>query len=89
MLEALYSVVHGETKHMVAASTFHAVMVDESTDVSNLCQMVIHLRCVNAGRVATRYGGIIAVEEQHATALREALEAKDNDVAVEHMLSWQ
>lgn len=83
MPEALYAVVYGETKRLATASTFHAVKADESTDVSNLYQMVIHLRCVEAGHVTTRFGGIIAQEGQHATVLQEALDERENDIRVQ------
>ena len=57
-LDAMYSVISKETKEIVAQSTFNAVLVDESTDVSNVTQMVVHLRCVSSGQFTVRFGGI-------------------------------
>lgn len=84
-LEAMYSVVSKETKKIVAHSTFNAVLVDESTDVSNVAQMVVHLRCVSSGQVTLRFGGIASLARKDANSIRAALERKAKDFD----LDWQ
>lgn len=76
MLDALFSVVNAETLRLVQQASFVGVMVDETTDVSNLGQMVIHLRCVSAGSISTRLGGLCQIAQRDAPSLKVALEEK-------------
>lgn len=82
MLEALYSVVNNRTKQLVANATFSAVLADESTDITNISQLVVHLRCVTSGTVTTRFGGIVALGRKDADSVREAMEGKGADLGV-------
>eukprot|EP00117_Sycon_ciliatum_P027376 scpid58849/ scgid22254/ len=76
MLAALYTPVHAETLQIIQQATFVGVMVDETTDVSNLGQMAIHLRCVSNGRITTRFGGLCEIGPRNAVALQTAMEEK-------------
>lgn len=85
MLLALYSVVEEQTKSVLSDATFSCVLSDETTDVANLGQVVIHFRCVKSGVVETRFGGASSVDERNAEAIQKALEAK----ADEWGLDWR
>ena len=80
MLEALFALVHADTLHIVKQATFLGVMVEETTDVSNLGQMAIHLRCVSNGRITTRFGGLCEIGARNAPSLQAAMEEKLADL---------
>lgn len=85
MLEALYSVVKEETADILSNATFCCIMSDESTDVSNIGQLVMHLRCVKDGVIHTRFGGLVALGERNAAAIQRAMEEK----ATEWEVDWR
>ena len=60
-------------------------MADETTDVSNTGQMVIHLRCVTSGTIRTVFGGLVSIAARDAESLTEALETK----CAELSLPWR
>lgn len=76
MLQALFSPVHAKTLDIIQQATFVGVMVDETTDVSNLGQMAIHLRCVTNGTMTTRFGGLCEIGPRDAVSLQAAMEQK-------------
>eukprot|EP00117_Sycon_ciliatum_P024343 scpid22006/ scgid20446/ SCAN domain-containing protein 3; Protein ZNF452 len=62
-LEALHGVLLQRVKAKVAQCTFMSVVADESTDVSNVSQLVLHLRLVKDGDVDVLFGGIVPLLE--------------------------
>ena len=57
--------------------------MDESTNVATNAQLVVHLWCVKSGRLSTRFGGIEALGEKTAAAIRTAVENKCQDFHVQ------
>ena len=76
MLKAMYDVVQEQTKSAIAKASFCSVMSDESTDVSNVSQLLVHLRCVREGTITTRFGGLAALEARDALSIKAALDEK-------------
>ena len=66
--------------HMVKQTTFVGVMVDKTTNVSNLGQMAVHLRCVSSGRITIRFGGLCEIGARNASSLQAAMEEKLADL---------
>ena len=75
-LEAISSVVNNKTKQVLSSASFSAGLADESTDIANTFQLVVHLQSVSSGKAATRFGGIVALDKYSADCVREALEDK-------------
>ena len=71
-LEALAEVVHDETSSLIQRSAFVGVMADETTDVSNICQLDLHLRIVCDGVVRSRFGTFQPVPNTTAYTLTNA-----------------
>ena len=76
MLDAVFQVVHDETLQLINKATFIGVMVDDTTDISNISQMAFHLRCVCDGAIVNRFAGLCEVAERDALSLRRAMEDK-------------
>ena len=76
MLTALHAPVLADTLAMLEGASFIGVMVDETTDVSNLGQMAVHVRCVVDGRIVNRFAGVCEVAERDAVSIQQALEEK-------------
>ena len=72
-LEALAEVVHDETSSLIQRSAFVGVMADETTDVSNICQLDLHLRIVCDGVVRSRFGTFQPVPNTTAYTLTNAI----------------
>lgn len=85
MLGALYSVAHERTKTVIGKATFSSVLSDETTDVSNVGQLLVHLRCVTSGVITTRFGGLVAVGGRDAESIQHAIEGKCLELDVD----WQ
>ena len=76
MLDAVFQVVHDETLQLINKATFIGVMADETTDISNIGQMAIHLRCVCDGAIVNRFAGLYEVAERDALSIQRAMEDK-------------
>ena len=76
MLDAVFQVVHDETLQLINKATFIGVMVDETTDISNIGQMAIHLHCVCDGAIVNRFAGLCEVAERDALSIQRAMEDK-------------
>ena len=74
--------LQAETR-LISSATFCSALVDESTDVANNAQLVVHLRCVKPGGLSTRFGGIVTLREKNAAAIRTAVENKCQDFHVQ------
>ena len=46
---------------LIERATFVGFIADETTDVSNIGQMVVRLRCVASGTIRTVFGGLVSV----------------------------
>ena len=57
---------------MQESSTF-SIMVDESTNVSVLKQLVIYGRAVTSGKLKTRYLKIVDIDDGKATTIVDAI----------------
>ena len=73
MLQALASVIHDETTDLLKQSTFVGLSADETTDVSNITQLDLHLRLMVEGRMASRFGAIEAVTNTTAETLSNGI----------------
>lgn len=69
LLAALASVVDNETDRLITESSFYGVLMDETTDVSNLGQLDLHLRLVKDGVISSRFGNLISLSERTADVL--------------------
>ena len=69
LLAALAHVVKSETDRLIQASTYCGVLMDETTDVSNLGQLDMHLRLVHGGVISSRFGTVISLHERTAEAI--------------------
>ena len=76
MLETRFTPGYADTLHIVKQATFVGVMVDKTTDVSNLGQM----RCVSNGRITIRFGGLCEIGARNASSLQAAMEEKLADL---------
>ena len=76
MRKAMYDVVQEQTKSAIAKALFCSIMSDESTDVSNVSQLLVHLRCVREGTITTRIGGLAALGARDALSIKAALDEK-------------
>ena len=79
MLSALYSVVRKTTLSVLSEATFSSVLSDETTDIANKGQLVVHFCCVKSGIIRTRFGGVVEVSECNAAAIQHTIEKKAAD----------
>ena len=81
VLKMMYDVVQEQTKSAIAKASFCSIMSDESTDVSNVSQLLVHLRCVREGTITTRFGGLATLEARDALLIKAALDENAPDWA--------
>ena len=74
-LEVIDGMVLEDVLHDMQESTAFSIMVDESTDVSILKQLVIYGRAVAGGKLKTRYLKIIDIDDGKAVTIVDALTA--------------
>ena len=72
-LEVIDGMVLEDVLHDMQESTAFSIMVDESTDVSILKQLVIYGRAVAGGKLKTRYVKIIDIDNGKAVTIVDAL----------------
>ena len=72
-LGVINSLVEEEVLQSVKASSFYSLMVDESTDVSILKQLVLYGRCVVNGAVKTRFLKIIDLADGKALTIVDSI----------------
>ena len=72
MLSALFSVVR-KTLSLLLDATFSSVLSDETTDIANKGQLVVHFCCVKSGIIRTRFGGVVEVSEPNAASIQHAI----------------
>ena len=73
--EVIDGIVLEDVLHDMQESTAFSIMVDESTDVSILKQLVIYGRAVAGGKLKTRYLKIIDIDDGKAVTIVDALTA--------------
>ena len=72
-LEVIDGMVLEDVLHDMQESTAFSIMVDESTDVSILKQLVIYGRAVAGGKLKKRYLKIIDIDDGKAVTIVDAL----------------
>ena len=78
MLSALFSVVR-KTLSLLLDATFSSVLSDETTDIANKGQLVVHFRCVKSVITRTQFRGVVEVSECNAAAIQHTIEKKAAD----------
>ena len=73
LLSALADVVHDATLSLIQRASFVGIMVDETTDISNISQLGIHLCLVHKGTVTSRFGSLQALSNTTCNELTKVV----------------
>ena len=73
LLEALAETVRDDTRRLIKESSFIGLSADETTDVSNLTQLDIHLRLVCQGEIRSRFGLFKSLSDTTARTISDVI----------------
>nr|CAH7745960.1 unnamed protein product [Callosobruchus chinensis] len=74
ILESMLQVCREEICKQIEKADYLSIQCDETTDVSNYCQMVLILRYFNEGSICEHFWGFIRIKDKTATGLKTCIE---------------
>nr|CAH7724469.1 unnamed protein product [Callosobruchus chinensis] len=74
ILESMLQVCREEICKQIEKADYLSIQCDETTDVSNYCQMVLILRYFNEGSICEHFWGFIRIKDKTATGLKICIE---------------
>nr|CAH7753429.1 unnamed protein product [Callosobruchus chinensis] len=74
ILENMLQVCREEICKQIEKADYLSIQCDETTDVSNYCQMVLILRYFNEGSICEHFWGFIRIKDKTATGLKTCIE---------------
>lgn len=73
ILDCMLAVCREQISYQIEKSVFLAIQCDETTDISNQCQMVLIFRYVYEGKVHERFWGFFQIKDKTAEGIKQSI----------------